>query len=71
MLFPQYGKAEVFTEDVNTAIRKASKWAQGGIVVSTGPPVENNSDAANENGKEKKKVATEVVCREKNAELAR
>ncbi|XP_022104608.1 probable E3 ubiquitin-protein ligase HECTD4 isoform X2 [Acanthaster planci] len=67
----KYGKAEVFTEEANTAIRKASKWAQGGLVVSTGPPVENNNDVANENGKEKKKVATEVICREKNAELAR
>ncbi|XP_038054835.1 probable E3 ubiquitin-protein ligase HECTD4 isoform X2 [Patiria miniata] len=67
----KYGKAEVFTEDANTAIRKASKWAQSGLVVSTGPPVENNNDSSNENGKEKKKVVTEVVCREKNAELAR
>ncbi len=67
----QYGKAEVFTEDANAAIRKAAKWAQGGLVVSTGPPVESNGESANENGKEKKKVATEVVCREKNAELAR
>ncbi|XP_071790886.1 probable E3 ubiquitin-protein ligase HECTD4 isoform X2 [Asterias amurensis] len=67
----KYGKAEVFTEDANAAIRKAGKWAQGGLVVSTGPPVESNGESVNENGKEKKKVATEVVCREKNAELAR
>ena len=58
----------MFTDDTASALRKALKWAQSGLIVSSGPPVESSE---NENGKEKKKVAAEVVCREKNADLAR
>ena len=53
-----------------SALRKAAKWAQMGLVVSTGPPVDSSS-AATTPVADKKKTAVEVVCREKNAELAR
>ena len=40
-----------------------------GLVVSAGPPVDSNS--SNNAANDKKKTATEVICKEKNAELAR
>ena len=58
----------MFTDDTASALRKAIKWSQSGLIVSTGPPVDSTDT---ENGKEKKKVAAEVVCREKNSDLAR
>ena len=79
----KHGRTEIITEDAASAVRRAVKWAQMGLVVSTGPPVDT---AAGENaagnssggsgggssvGVDKKKTATEVVCKEKNAELAR
>ncbi|KAJ8312853.1 hypothetical protein KUTeg_010226 [Tegillarca granosa] len=63
------GKAEITTEDAVTALKKAAKWAQMGLVVSTGPPVDT-TQVETPTG-DKKKTATEVTCREKNAELAR
>ncbi|XP_062590799.1 probable E3 ubiquitin-protein ligase HECTD4 isoform X2 [Saccostrea cucullata] len=63
------GKAEVTTEDAITALKKAAKWAQMGLVVSTGPPVE--SGQADTPTGDKKKQPVDVVCREKNTELAR
>ncbi len=57
------------TEDAVTALRKAAKWAQMGLVVSTGSPVDVSGSDSAANGK--KKTAVEVVCKEKNAELAR
>jgi E3 ubiquitin-protein ligase HECTD4 len=66
----QNGKAEVTTEEAVSALRRAAKWAQMGLVVSTGPPIDTSttSDTA---ANDKKKTAVEVVCKEKNAELAR
>ena len=69
-LYFQHNRAEVCTEDAVSALRKAAKWAQSGLVVSTGPPVDSTSAEVSSSG-DKKKTATEVVCREKNAELAR
>ena len=66
---PQHGKAEVTTEDAVSALRKAAKWAQMGLVVSTGPPVEGAT--ADSGGTDKKKTAVEVICKDKNSELAR
>ena len=40
-----------------------------GLVVSTGPPIDTVSP--DNNSTDKKKMATEVTCKEKNAELAR
>ncbi|CAH1233961.1 HECTD4 [Branchiostoma lanceolatum] len=62
------GRAEVITEDAVTAIRRAAKWAQAGLVVSTGPPVDGTGQ---EGGTDRKRMASSAVCREKNAELAR
>lgn len=65
----KHGRAEVSTEDAMSALRRAAKWAQMGLIVSTGPPVDCvNTDNS---GNDKKKTATEVICKEKNAELAR
>ncbi|XP_055995500.1 probable E3 ubiquitin-protein ligase HECTD4 isoform X2 [Ostrea edulis] len=63
------GKAEVTTEDAISALKKAAKWAQMGLVVSTGPPVEGGQ--ADTPTGDKKKQPVDVVCREKNTELAR
>ena len=52
-----------------SALRKAAKWAQMGLVVSTEPPVDTVSPDNSAN--DKKKSATDVVCKEKNVELAR
>ena len=60
---------EVVTEDAVSALRKAAKWAQMGLVVSTEPPIDSttpdNSDS------DKKKSAADVVCKDKNVDLAR
>ena len=69
MLSLQNGKAEIATEDAIVALRKAAKWAQQGFVVSTGPPVDS-AQAEVQTG-DKKKADKDVICREKNAELAR
>ena len=59
----------MITEDAVAALRKAAKWAQMGLVVSTGPPAEGaTTEVAS---CDKKKTATEVVCKEKNMELSR
>ena len=51
-----------------SALRRAAKWAQMGLVVSTGPPPDVTVDMATT---DKKKTATEVICKEKNTDLAR
>ncbi|XP_052243277.1 probable E3 ubiquitin-protein ligase HECTD4 isoform X2 [Dreissena polymorpha] len=61
-------KAEVVTEDVKAARKKAEKWAQIGLTVSIGPPTESAGDSLNG---DKKKTEKEVICKDKNAELAR
>jgi E3 ubiquitin-protein ligase HECTD4 len=65
----QTGKVEVVTEDAVTALKKAAKWAQSGLVFSTGPPVDITPPEAT-NG-DKKKQNSVTICREKNNELAR
>ncbi|WAR02868.1 HECD4-like protein [Mya arenaria] len=62
-------KAEVVTEDALTALRKAARWAQMGLVVSTGPPVD--SPPTDLSTGDKKKTEKEIICRDKNSELAR
>ena len=73
--FIQNGRAEVCTEDAVSALRKAAKWAsQMGLVVSTGPPadgVATETPAQAAMATDKKKMAADVVCKEKNIELAR
>ena len=61
------------TEEAMVALKKAYKWAQMGMVVSSAPPVEPtaSTDANTTSIPEKKKAAAEVTCKEKNAELAR
>lgn len=56
------------TEDAVSALRRAAKWAQMGLVVSTGPPVDNQQS---DNSSDKKKTAVEVICKDKNVELSR
>ncbi len=51
-----------------SGLRRAAKWAQMGLVVSTGPPVDTQQT---DSLSDKKKTAVEVVCKEKNAELSR
>ncbi|KAI8513246.1 putative E3 ubiquitin-protein ligase HTD4 [Branchiostoma belcheri] len=63
------GRAEVITEDAVTAIRRAAKWAQAGLVVSTGPPADGTGQEGGST--DRKRMASSAVCREKNAELAR
>ncbi|XP_043571193.1 probable E3 ubiquitin-protein ligase HECTD4 [Chiloscyllium plagiosum] len=67
------GYCEVITEEAVAALRKATKWAQSGLIVSVGPPVEAaNQDATSGlTTGDKKKTARTSICREKNAELAR
>ncbi|XP_076346000.1 putative E3 ubiquitin-protein ligase HECTD4 isoform X3 [Tachypleus tridentatus] len=66
----KFGKAEICTEEVASAIKRAAKWAQGGMVVSTGPPLDSlNTDS--QQSSDKKKINTEVICRERNTELAK
>ena len=64
------GRCEVTTEEAMVALKKAYKWAQMGMVVSTAPPVETASADTN-SAPDKKKTAAEVTCKEKNSELAR
>ncbi|KAK7087914.1 probable E3 ubiquitin-protein ligase HECTD4 isoform X2 [Littorina saxatilis] len=66
----KHGRCEVTTEEAMVALKKAYKWAQMGMVVSTAPPVETTSTDGN-SAPDKKKTAAEVTCKEKNAELAR
>ncbi|XP_025090246.1 probable E3 ubiquitin-protein ligase HECTD4 isoform X2 [Pomacea canaliculata] len=66
----KYGKCEVTTEEAMAALKKAYKWAQMGMVVSTAPPVDTLSTDTGAST-DKKKTASEVICKEKNAELAR
>ncbi|MGH0151603.1 UNVERIFIED_CONTAM: hypothetical protein FKN15_020765 [Acipenser sinensis] len=67
------GCCEVITEEAAAALRKATKWAQSGLIVSVGPPVETVSQeaASGLSTREKKKTAQTAVCRERNTELAR
>ncbi|XP_028827058.1 probable E3 ubiquitin-protein ligase HECTD4 isoform X2 [Denticeps clupeoides] len=67
------GCCEVITEEASAALRKANKWAQSGLIVSVGPPVESltTESSAGATAGEKKKSAQTVVCRERNSELAR
>ncbi|XP_077866440.1 putative E3 ubiquitin-protein ligase HECTD4 [Saccoglossus kowalevskii] len=65
----KHNRAEVITDDAVTSFRRAAKWAQSGLVVSTGPPIETSTQ--DNGGRDKKKITSEAVCREKNAELAR
>ncbi|XP_043924358.1 probable E3 ubiquitin-protein ligase HECTD4 isoform X2 [Protopterus annectens] len=67
------GCCEVITEEATAALRKATKWAQSGLIVSVGPPVDSSSQeaASGSSTGDKKKTAQTSVCRERNAELAR
>lgn len=62
-------RAEIITEDAVSALKKAAKWAQMGLTVSTGPPIDIICESTVSG--DKKKTAAELVCKEKNAELAR
>lgn len=67
------GCCEVVTEEASAALRKAIKWAQSGLIVSVGPPVETQiqeTSGGNTSG-DKKKSAQSVVCRDRNADLSR
>ncbi|XP_062371736.1 probable E3 ubiquitin-protein ligase HECTD4 isoform X2 [Sardina pilchardus] len=67
------GCCEVVTEEASAALRKANKWAQSGLIVSVGPPVEalaQETSGATTTG-DKKKSAQTAVCRDRNADLAR
>lgn len=66
----KHGRAEIFTEDAVSALKRAAKMAQAGMIVSTGPPVDLPVSGTPEGG-DRKKIAVESVCKEKNAELAR
>ncbi|CAF93792.1 unnamed protein product [Tetraodon nigroviridis] len=67
------GSCEVITEEASAALRKANKWAQSGLIVSVGPPVEALAQeaAGGISTGDKKKTAQTAVCRDRNAELAR
>ncbi|XP_058136974.1 probable E3 ubiquitin-protein ligase HECTD4 isoform X6 [Dasypus novemcinctus] len=67
------GCCEVITEEAAAALRKATKWAQSGLIVSVGPPVESvNTEAVSGlSTGDKKKTAQTSICRERNSELAR
>ncbi|XP_030623120.1 LOW QUALITY PROTEIN: probable E3 ubiquitin-protein ligase HECTD4 [Chanos chanos] len=67
------GYCEVVTEEASAALRKATKWAQSGLIVSVGPPVETvvQDGAGGVTTGDKKKSAQTAVCRDRNAELAR
>ena len=73
--FIQTGKAEVTTEESSSALRKAAKWAQMGLIISTGQPIDTlTSSTSSDNGNtaaDKKKLASEVICKGKNADLAK
>lgn len=63
----------MITEEASAALRKANKWAQSGLIVSVGPPVETMAQetAGGITAGDKKKTAQTAVCRDRNAELAR
>uniref|UniRef100_A0A3B4BE60 HECT domain-containing protein n=1 Tax=Periophthalmus magnuspinnatus TaxID=409849 RepID=A0A3B4BE60_9GOBI len=67
------GCCEVITEEASAALRKANKWAQSGLIVSVGPPVEAlaQETAGGITSGDKKKTAQTAVCRDRNADLAR
>uniref|UniRef100_A0A8C6YBB9 HECT domain E3 ubiquitin protein ligase 4 n=1 Tax=Naja naja TaxID=35670 RepID=A0A8C6YBB9_NAJNA len=67
------GCCEVITEEAAAALRKATKWAQSGLIVSVGPPVETASPESTSglSTGDKKKTAQTSTCRERNSELAR
>ncbi|XP_053555727.1 probable E3 ubiquitin-protein ligase HECTD4 [Bombina bombina] len=67
------GCCEVVTEEAAAALRKATKWAQSGLIVSVGPPVETISTetASGISSGDKKKTAQTSICRERNSDLAR
>nr|XP_033812752.1 probable E3 ubiquitin-protein ligase HECTD4 isoform X2 [Geotrypetes seraphini] len=67
------GCCEVITEEAAAALRKATKWAQSGLIVSVGPPVETiiQETASGVSTGDKKKTAQTSICRERNSELAR
>ncbi|XP_045441577.1 probable E3 ubiquitin-protein ligase HECTD4 isoform X11 [Pipistrellus kuhlii] len=67
------GCCEVVTEEAAAALRKATKWAQSGLIVSVGPPVEsvNPETVSGLSTGDKKKTAQTSICRERNSELAR
>ncbi|KAG7243852.1 hypothetical protein INR49_006006 [Caranx melampygus] len=67
------GSCEVITEEASAALRKANKWAQSGLIVSVGPPVESlaQETAGGITTGDKKKTAQTAVCRDRNADLAR
>ncbi|ESO97623.1 hypothetical protein LOTGIDRAFT_228255 [Lottia gigantea] len=62
------GKTEVITEEAMTALRKAYKWAQIGLVMSTSPPTDVSQTDVTDG---KKKTASDVICKEKNVDLAK
>lgn len=63
----------MITEEASAALRKANKWAQSGLIVSVGPPVESlaQETAGGVTTGDKKKTAQTAVCRDRNADLAR
>ncbi|XP_046872567.1 probable E3 ubiquitin-protein ligase HECTD4 isoform X1 [Hypomesus transpacificus] len=67
------GCCEVITEEASAALRKANKWAQSGLIVSVGPPVEALAQeaAGGVSTGDKKKTAQTAVCRDRNSDLAR
>uniref|UniRef100_A0A669P9X0 HECT domain E3 ubiquitin protein ligase 4 n=1 Tax=Phasianus colchicus TaxID=9054 RepID=A0A669P9X0_PHACC len=67
------GCCEVITEEAAAALRKATKWAQSGLIVSVGPPIEtvNPEATSGMSTGDKKKTAQTSICRERNSELAR
>ncbi|XP_074742897.1 putative E3 ubiquitin-protein ligase HECTD4 isoform X5 [Strix uralensis] len=67
------GCCEVITEEAAAALRKATKWAQSGLIVSVGPPIEtvNPETTSGLSTGDKKKTAQTSICRERNSELAR
>ncbi|XP_058387437.1 probable E3 ubiquitin-protein ligase HECTD4 isoform X6 [Diceros bicornis minor] len=67
------GCCEVITEEAAAALRKATKWAQSGLIVSIGPPIESVSPetVSGLSTGDKKKTAQTSICRERNSELAR
>ncbi|XP_068767529.1 probable E3 ubiquitin-protein ligase HECTD4 isoform X2 [Struthio camelus] len=67
------GCCEVVTEEAAAALRKATKWAQSGLIVSVGPPIEtvNPETTSGLSTGDKKKTAQTSICRERNSELAR
>ncbi|GAB6029828.1 putative E3 ubiquitin-protein ligase HTD4 [Chamberlinius hualienensis] len=63
----KFGRSEVCTEDAVSALRRAAKWAQSGMVVSTGP-IEKDTHEGNV---DRRKMTTDSICKEKNIELAK